>query len=91
MDALGKRLSFMSFGIIAVIVIIGLFQVMRLCLALHASCIDVHVCLLTQRKPLLEMFTIGVSLAVAAIPEGLPIVVTGNAIVSLLRYVAVLQ
>ena len=48
MDALGKKLSLVSFVIIGVIVLIGL----------------------ATKKPVLEMFTIGVSLAVAAIPEG---------------------
>ncbi|KAJ1723526.1 High affinity Ca2+/Mn2+ P-type ATPase-like protein [Coemansia erecta] len=54
MDKLGQQLSFVSFGAIGLIFLIGLLQ----------------------GKPWLEMFTIGVSLAVAAIPEGLPIVVT---------------
>ncbi|KAJ2664323.1 High affinity Ca2+/Mn2+ P-type ATPase-like protein [Coemansia sp. RSA 1200] len=54
MDKLGQQLSFVSFGVIGFIFLIGLIQ----------------------GKSWLEMFTIGVSLAVAAIPEGLPIVVT---------------
>ncbi len=63
MDRLGQELSYMSFVVIFVIVIIGLWQ----------------------GRKLLEMFTIGVSLAVAAIPEGLPIIVTVTLALGVLR------
>eukprot|EP01084_Bolivina_argentea_P072574 131779_1 len=53
MDELGKQLTWASFAIIGIIVILGI---------IHGT-------------PLLDIFTIGVSLAVAAIPEGLPICV----------------
>ena len=63
MDRLGQELSYVSFGVIALIVLVGLLQGM----------------------PWLEMFTIGVSLAVAAIPEGLPIIVTVTLALGVLR------
>ena len=63
MDHLGTQLSFYSFGIIALIGLVGWIQ----------------------GRPLLDMFTIGVSLAVAAIPEGLPIVVTVTLALGVIR------
>jgi P-type Ca2+ transporter type 2C len=63
MDALGKQLSYISFVVIGVIVVIGVLQ----------------------GRHWLEMTTIGVSLAVAAIPEGLPIIVTVTLALGVLR------
>ena len=63
MDNLGKELSYMSFGVIAFIGLIGLWRGWEF----------------------LEVFQIAVSLAVAAIPEGLPIIVTVTLALGVLR------
>ena len=63
MDRLGKDLSYMSFGVIGAIVLVGLWRGMKF----------------------LELFQIAVSLAVAAIPEGLPIIVTVTLALGVLR------
>ena len=63
MDSLGQQLSYVSFVIIALIVLVGI----------------------VQGRKLLEMLQIGVSLAVAAIPEGLPIIVTVTLALGVIR------
>lgn len=63
MDKLGSQLSYVSFVLIGIIILLGILQ----------------------GRSWLEMFTIGVSLAVAAIPEGLPIIVTVTLALGVLR------
>ena len=70
MDGLGKSLSALSFAIIGIIVLIGEPHFPPSFFNGHyiALLILNRIAGLFQKKTLLSMFTIGVSLAVAAIP-----------------------
>ena len=94
MDQLSKQLSTISFGVIAVIFLAGAVRFPKsdsfLCAIVWLSCkrsSDAHAPItgVTRGWPWLEMFTIAVSLAVAAIPEGLPIVVTVTLALGVMR------
>jgi P-type Ca2+ transporter type 2C len=73
LDELGKRLAIASLGICAVIFLYGVVRDTDLGLAWTSGVVSYF----TQfRFPLIDLFLTAVSLAIAAVPEGLPAVVT---------------
>jgi P-type Ca2+ transporter type 2C len=73
LEHLGKVLGTACLSICALVFVYGLFRDTHLGAALNGGFVDY---LVTEKKDIVNLFMMAVSLAIAAVPEGLPAIVT---------------
>ena len=73
LEHLGKVLGTACLSICALVFVYGLFRDTHLGAALHGGFVNY---LVTEQKDIVNLFMMAVSLAIAAVPEGLPAIVT---------------
>ena len=73
LEHLGKVLGTACLSICAMVFVYGLFRDTHLGAALHGGFVNY---LVTEQKDIVNLFMMAVSLAIAAVPEGLPAIVT---------------